>query len=188
MLTSTTALLAKKRQSGTQIRWGAPGAPTIKLKSAPNAYQHLKHHDIVVTFAHESRRADRLLHYLGKHVPQPQKSLWSPDTPQPMDRHLFKLTSLDIDAFKYWFGVKRAQIDRESWKVLWRSGLLPPSWYQRNPLLPAPIFEKEQLYKYYLKHRKPEDVERQQDYVDYENSMRRTDEEKATDRPHAPWY
>ncbi len=188
MLRADSVLFAKKTQGKRRIRWGAPGAPTIKLKTPPGAYPQYRTHDIVVSFAHERYRTDRLLHYLGKHVPQPQKSLWSPDTPQPLDRHLFKLTTLDIDAFKYWFGVKRAQLDRNAWKILWRSGLLPPSWWQRNPLVPAPIFEKAQLYKYFLKNRKPDALHRQQKYTDYENSMVRSIEERERDRPKAPWF
>jgi hypothetical protein len=105
-----------------------------------------------------------------------------------MDRHLWKLTTLDIDSFKYWFGVRRALIDRQAWKILMHSNLLPPSWWQRNPLVPSPIFEKEQLYRYYLKHRKSARYYQQRDRVDYYNSMPRTANERALDRPQAPWF
>ena len=101
---------------------------------------------------------------------------------------MFKLTTLDIDAFKYYFGVQRAQVKREAWKVLWRSGLLPPTWFQRNPLIPAPVFDKEQLYKYFLKNRKNHEFYQKQEQLEYKNSMVRTPQERARDRPKAPWF
>lgn len=188
MFGNSLTLHARSQHGFNLQRYGSPGAPIIRAKYACRFYNQYRHYDLVVTYTHESYGTDRLLHYLGKHVPQPQKSLWSPDTPQPMDRHMFKLTSLDVDAFKYWFGVKRAQIDREAWKILMHSNLLPPSWWQRNPLVPAPIFDKEQLYKYYLKNRKSAEFYRKQTHVDWYNSMPRTVQERAADRPQAPWY
>jgi hypothetical protein len=85
--------------------------------------------------------------------------------------------------------VKRALLEREAWKVLWRSGLEPPSWYQKNPLVAAPIFEKEELYRYYLKNRASDpEVERQRDHRDYQNSIVRAEAEKEADRPRAPFF
>jgi hypothetical protein len=167
--------------------WGSPGAPKIMSRQPWGLADSYKHYDIVVSRVHNRKDFSRLLHYLGKHVPFPQKSLWSPDTPVLQDRHMYKLTTLDVDAFKYWFGVNRALIDRRTWKLLWRAGLLPPTLYQHNPLLPRPIFDKEELYRYFLANRKPLEVERKIDYLNYQNSIVRTDAEKEADRPKAPW-
>lgn len=188
MFRQNQLVLARKNPGNNKKRYGAPGAPTITLKTDWRLKNHWRWYDMVVTYPHTRHHNERLIHYLGKHVPHPQKSLWSPDTPQPMDKHMFKLTSLDMDAFKYYFGVQRAQMNKEAWKVLWRSGLLPPTWYQKNPLIPAPIFDKEQLFKYYVKNRKPVQAIKEQEHFDYMNSMVRTSEEKARDRPKAPWF
>lgn len=167
--------------------YGAPGAPKIVSYVPRGLTGRYLHHDILVNRVHQKSNMTRVLGYLGKHVPFPQKSLWSPDTPIPQDSHLFKLTTLDIDSFKYWFGVRRALVDRTTWKLLWRAGLLPPSYYQNNPLTPRPVFDKEELMKYYLRNRKPLAVQQREDYLNYKNSLIRTADEKAADRPKAPW-
>ena len=120
MLRQTEFCLARGINNMKKVRHGAPGAPTIMLKTSSGFRPQYRYHDMIVSYPHQRKDTDRLIHYLGKHVPHPQKSLWSPDTPQPMDKHMFKLTTLDIDAFKYYFGVQRAQVKREAWKVLWR--------------------------------------------------------------------
>eukprot|EP00760_Papus_ankaliazontas_P013554 PhM_4_TR15808/c0_g1_i1/m.31885 len=167
---------------------GAPGPLSIRFSTDRRLAPQLRFRDIVVT-----RRCSNmipggaLVHYLGKHVPFAQKSLWSADTPVPQDRHLFMLTTLDVDAFKYFFGVQRADLDQEVWDVLSHSGLVPPAYSRVNYMLPRPIFDKEELYRYFLRHRpKKEDVERQA-YKDYTNGMQRTEEENVARRPQEPW-
>ena len=97
------------------------------------------------------------------------------------------LTTFDIDAFKYWFGVKRCKISSRPWRLLAKAGLLPPPIYDNNPLIPKPIFEKEQLIRYYLANRRELRKERAKVKLDYENSMVKTDAQRAADRPSAPW-
>jgi hypothetical protein len=186
MLQRTPVLHALKQQRSTRRLWGAPGAPRIKMTYANNTNQY-KASDMIVTYTHNAGNSKRMLHYLGKHVPHAQKSLWSPDTPVSMDRHLFKLTTLDMDAFKYWFGVQRAFVTRDSWKLLWRAGLLPPTLYQHNPLMPRPIFEKTELYAYWLKNRKDTAVLAAEAKAHYMNSMVKAPQDAADDRPVAPW-
>jgi len=188
MLRKTTGCHRMKVSKGPRHLWGSPGGPVINFSQPKDIPTRFRHMNIVCAHNHQRKSSDRLLHYLGKHVPQPQKSLWSPDTPVPQDRHLFKLTTLDIDAFKYWFGIERAHVHREVWKLLWRAGLLPPTLHQRNPLLPTPIFDKEELYRYFLANRKPMEALESRDYLDYENSMPRTKEEMEADRPKAPYF
>ena len=128
----------------------------------------------------------RLLHYVGKHVPHPQKSLWSPDTPVQQDRHLFKLSTLDIDGFKYWFGVRRAMMHREVWGTYAMAGLVPPNFHG-DDTLPRPVYSKEELYRYYLANRKPMATEERENYLNYHNTLERSPEERKADRPKAPW-
>jgi hypothetical protein len=167
--------------------WGAPGAPIINMKQKHMEWKY-QHADMVVEYVHTRSRSEaRLLHYLGKHVPHPQKSLWSPDTPVMQDRHLFMLTTLDIDAFKYWFGVKRARLSVSAWKILAKAGLLPPVFRDNSKIIPKPIFDKEQLIRYFLANRKPMGATEKEDYLNYQNSMVRTPAELEADRPKAPW-
>lgn len=167
--------------------WGAPGRPIIRMKGHHVVWKH-QSYDIVVEHTHTRKNSDiRLIHYLGKHVPHPQKSLWSPDTPVTQDRHLFMLTTMDVDAFKYWFGVKRAGLTHRPWQLLAKSGLLPGALQDNSKIIPKPIFDKENLMKYYLANRKAQGVQEREDYVQYENGMPRTPKEIEADRPKAPW-
>jgi len=187
MLSLTRAHRARGINKKTPRLWGAPGAPIIRMIS-PVVQWRYRNFDIVVEHTHRRRSPDsRLLHYLGKHCPHPQKSLWSADTPVPQDRHLFQLTTLDIDAFKYWFGVKRCQVHGTPWIVLHRAGLLPPSLYSNSKLMPRPVFHKEQLMRYYLANRRPAGEEEKRDYTDYISAMTKTPKQEAADRPVAPW-
>ena len=183
----TIPVAARSVQRGPDHLWGAPGGPVIKLMQASKAPAHYSHSDIVCTSTWSGKANPRLLAYMGKHVPHPQKSLWSPDTPVPQDRYLYKLTTLDIDSFKYWFGVNRARVMPDAWVLFHRAGLLPPSFNDHNPEVPRPVFDKDQLMRYYLKHRKPLEQERRERKLVEESSFIRTDAEKAADRPSAPW-
>lgn len=177
------ALVDRKRPQ----LWGAPGAPVIRMRGHHVAWKY-QSYDLMVEHTHRRRNSDiRLLHYLGKHCPHPQKSLWSPDTPVAQDRHLFMLTTVDIDAFKYWFGVKRCRLSVGPWNILAKSGLLPPSYRQNAKIIPKPIFDKEQLMRYYLKNRKKMEVVDRQNYLEYQNSMVVPPKERASDRPVAPY-
>merc|ERR1712146_415683 len=84
-------------------------------------------------------RGERMYAYLGRHVPAAQKPLFSPDTPVKEDQYSYKLTTLDVDAFKYWFGVKDARVDEKLGVVLHKAGLLPPMLSERNPLTPREL-------------------------------------------------
>lgn len=167
---------------------GSPGPLSIRLFKDNKLPPSQRWSDIIVTRRHSSYTVrNKLVHYMGKHVPHPQKSLWSPDTPVPQDRHLFKLTTLDIDAFKYFYGVMRADLDREVWELLSHSGLLPPAYHQVNYGAPQPVFDKEDLYRYYLKHRPSIAEQNRRNSLDYSNSMIRSPEERAARRPAEPW-
>ncbi|KAG5500419.1 hypothetical protein JKF63_03512 [Porcisia hertigi] len=167
--------------------WGAPGAPIIRMRGHHVAWK-FQSYDIFVEHTHRRRNSDiRLLHYLGKHCPHPQKSLWSPDTPVTQDRHLFMLTTVDVDAFKYWFGVKRCRLSVGPWNILAKSGLLPPSYKQNSKIMPKPIFDKEHLMRYYLANRKDQRQIEREDYLNYKNSMVKLPEERAAERPVAPF-
>lgn len=165
--------------------WGAPGAPIIRMKGKHVMWRN-QSFDMVVEYTHTRKNSDaRLIQYLGKHVPHPQKSLWSPDTPVMQDRHLFMLTSIDVDAFKYWFGVKACQVSTRPWHLLAKAGLLPPVFRDNSKIIPKPIFDKELLMKYYLANRKDADVVAREEYVQYENGMAPASRDR--DRPQAPW-
>lgn len=167
--------------------WGAPGAPIIRMRGHHVAWK-FQSYDIMVEHTHRRRNSDiRLLQYLGKHCPHPQKSLWSPDTPVAQDRHLFMLTTVDIDAFKYWFGVKRCRLSVGPWNILAKAGLLPPSYRQNSKIMPKPIFDKEQLMRYYLLNRKNSRILEQENHLNYNNSMVVFPEQRAVDRPVAPF-
>jgi hypothetical protein len=155
-----------------------------------NLPDRLRHKDIVLApqRARSEQMSYQLMHYMGKHCKHPQKSLWSADTPLPQDRYHFKLTTLDVDAFKYWFGVKRAFVKKDVWKLLWRAGLLPPTFYQHNTLLTRPIFDKEDLYQYYLQNRPDAEVEKQANYYQYLNGITITESEAEARRPKAPYF
>lgn len=185
---SSNILMARAVVMRRKIQlWGAPGAPIIRLKGRHNVWKH-QSYDMVVEYTHTRKNSDlRLLHYLGKHVPHPQKSLWSPDTPVTQDRHLFMLTTLDVDAFKYWFGVRRAQLSARPWFILAKSGLLPPAFRDNSKIIPKPIFEKEELMKYFLANRKDPKVVEREAYLNYENSMTVSPQTREQDRPKAPW-
>lgn len=188
MLQRTGRLLAIPCSTEKNYKlWGAPGRPKIVMHTPTGMGRNYKHADIIVGRIHMKSDLTRVLAYLGKHVPHAQKSLWSPDTPVPQDRHLTKLTTLDIDAFKFWFGVKRAMISRDTWKLMWRAGLLPPSFSQHNPMLPRPVFEKQELMRYYLKNRKPFDVMRKEEYLATQNALIRSPREAQADRPKPPF-
>lgn len=182
-LVSARAMADRKRPR----LWGAPGAPIIRMRGHHVVWK-FQSYDIFVEHTHTRRNSDiRLLQYLGKHVPHAQKSLWSPDTPVMQDRHLFMLTTIDIDAFKYWFGVKRCQLSVGPWNILAKSGLLPPSFKQNSKIMPKPIFDKEQLMKYFLANRKDAQLIDRENYLNYENSMVKSPEERAAERPVAPF-
>ena len=168
---------------------GGPGPFKIRFFADKRLPRQMRFKDIIVTRRHcrYKPRHGQILHYMGKHVPQPQKSLWSPDCPIPQDRHLFKLTTLDIDAFKYYYGVKRADLDPKVWELLSHSGLLPPPMERTNYMAPRPIFDKEKMYQYYLKHRPPIADIRRRDYLDYANSMVLTGEMRERRKPSEPW-
>ncbi|KEG14093.1 hypothetical protein DQ04_00621020 [Trypanosoma grayi] len=167
--------------------WGAPGAPIIRMRGHHVVWK-FQSYDIVVEHTHKRHVSDvRLLHYLGKHCPHPQKSLWSPDTPVAQDRHLFMLTTVDVDAFKYWFGVKRCRLSTRPWTLLAKAGLLPPSLRENSKIMPKPLFDKEQLMRYYLANRKDEALIAREDYLNYQNSMVKSEEERAAERPVAPY-
>lgn len=167
--------------------WGAPGAPVIRMRGHHVAWK-FQSYDIMVEHTHRRRNSDiRLLQYLGKHCPHPQKSLWSPDTPVAQDRHLFMLTTVDIDAFKYWFGVKRCRLSVGPWNILAKAGLLPPSYRENSKIMPKPIFDKEQLMRYYLKNRKRSRILEQEEYLNYKNGMLVHPEQRAQSRPVAPF-
>jgi ribosomal protein S16 len=189
MLKRTPSLYAQAFAPRNKIHvWGAPGQPIIRMKGHHVVWKH-QSYDIVVEHTHTRKRSDiRLIHYLGKHVPHPQKSLWSPDTPVTQDRHLFMLTTVDVDAFKYWFGVKRAALSHRPWKLLAKSGLLPPCLRDNAKIIPKPIFDKENLMKYFLANRKDKKLEAREEYVQYENGMPKSPKEIEADRPKAPWY
>jgi ribosomal protein S16 len=188
MLSPSRALLATPlARRGKLHLWGAPGQPVIRMKGHHVVWKH-QSYDIVVEHTHTRHNSDvRLIHYLGKHVPHPQKSLWSPDTPVTQDRHLFMLTTMDVDAFKYWFGVKRAALTHKPWQLLAKSGLMPPCFRDNSKIIPKPIFDKENLLKYYLANRRDKNVEAHANYVQYENGMPRSPKEIEADRPRAPW-
>lgn len=97
------------------------------------------------------------------------------------------LTTLDIDAFKYWFGVKRCKVHHKAWMVLAKSGLLPPAFRDNPKIVPKPIFDKEKLMKYYLANRKDLASVRQEEYAVYHNSMAKTEADRAAERPVAPF-
>lgn len=185
---STNTLLAMRFCKVNSVhQWGAPGAPVIRTKTRKTAWKYMNY-DMVVEHTHVRANTDtRLIHYLGKHVPHPQKSLWSPDTPVSQDRHLFMLTTLDIDSFKYWFGVKRCRVAALAWKIISKSGLLPPAFRDNPKIVPKPIFDKEQLMKYYLANRKDLVTSRREEYLNYSNSMVKSAKEREAERPVAPW-
>jgi hypothetical protein len=184
--------LARSILVGKPKLFGAPGAPIIRM-ATPRVPWKWRSYDIIVEHTHRRKHADaRLIHYLGKHQPQPQKSLWSPDTPVTQDRHLFMLTTFDIDAFKYWFGVRRCLISHKPWRLLAKAGLLPPPIYDNTPLIPRPIFEKEALMKYYLAHKSTAQKQLawqspKRKYFDYKNGLQKSAAQRAADVPSAPW-
>ena len=176
------------RNNKAKHLWGAPGVPVIKT-SSPKVTPKFRSTDLLVKYTWCDHRSDRrLLHYLGKHVPHAQKNLWSADTPVLQDKHLFKLTTIDVDMFKFWFGVKRARLSNCAWKIIYRSSLLPPPFSNASQTpIPKPIFDKEQLYKYFLANRKPLEVVQKEDYRLYKNGMAKTDAQRASERPRAPY-
>eukprot|EP00759_Apiculatamorpha_spiralis_P002730 PhF_6_TR11184/c0_g1_i1/m.18024 len=167
---------------------GAPGPFAIRIFADRRIPPNQRFEDLVVVRRHTRYNPkNSLVHYLGKHVPHPQKSLWSPDTPVPQDRHLFKLTTMDVDAFKYFFGVQRSDLEPKVWEILSHSGLVPPPYEKVNYLAPMPIYNKAELYKYYLKNRPSVEDEERRRKLDYEDSLVRTEEERAKRRPQEPW-
>ena len=188
MLFPTTVLQRKAIvRSKTRLN-GAPGPLRIKLFSDRRVPAVQRFSDIIVARRHTPYNPGRrVIHYMGKHVPHPQKSLWSPDSPIPQDRHLFKMTTLDIDAFKYYYGVARADLDPKVWEILSHAGLLPPPYEKINYMLPMPIFDKSSLYRYYLRKRPSVEELERRDYLDYSNGMVRTPEERAARMPQEPW-
>lgn len=94
---------------------------------------------------------------------------------------------MDVDAFKYWFGVKRCRLSVGPWNLLAKSGLLPPSYRQNAKIMPRPIFDKEKLMHYYLANRKAQAVVEREAYLNYQNSMVKSPEERERDRPVAPF-
>lgn len=171
---------------------GSPGAPTMKyflLQNIRNVkvMRHMVHADLVMSYYWGTQKNQWMFHYMGKHHPAPQKALWSPDTPVPMDRMHYKLTTLDFDAFKFWFGVRRCQLDKNCKKLLMKAGLLPPSLHQNDMLVPRPIFDKEELYEYFLKTRKDMHRYRSAERLLHGNGVIKTKEEREADRPMAPW-
>jgi ribosomal protein S16 len=189
MLAPTRSLRRKMLSKGQKFVWGAPGKPLLKLQRPEMGYGDSRgHQNIIATAEHHRSTKIRFYAYLGKHVPRPQKALWSPDTPVPQDQHSYKLTTLDIDQFKYWFGVKGARVDEELAKILHKAGLLPPTMKQFNPLAPRPIFKKEELYKYYLANRPPLERVEADAYTQYVSATDKVrPETKQADRPAAPW-
>ena len=188
MLFSSAIHRATAINKGGHQHWGAPGAIWLKSLQPEHVPRHQAHRDLVVAHKVRKGREERLLHYLGRHVPHPQKSLWSPDSPVQQDQHLFKLTTLDIDGFKYWFGVRRAMVDRGVMELCARASLLPPSWYGGDPSVPAPIYEKRDLYRYFLANRAQNPaVTRRAQYLSYANSMPKNEEDRQAERPRAPW-
>ena len=188
MFSSSEVVRRKALTKGARRLNGAPGPLKIKLYADRRVPAHQRTQDIIVVRRHTPYNPGRrLVHYMGRHVPHPQKSLWSPDSPVPQDRHLFKMTTLDFDAFKYYYGVARADLDPQLWDLLSHSGLLPPPYERVNYFLPMPIFDKVSLYRYYLKHRPSAAEMERRDYLDYKNSMVRTQEDRAGRMPQAPW-
>jgi hypothetical protein len=188
MLRSTAISCARSQTRGRKFVWGAPGKPLIRLAKPDKApWGAQSHMNIVLTAEHHRSKATRFYAYLGKHVPRPQKALWSPDTPVPQDQYSYKLTTLDVDTFKYWFGLKEARVDRGTAKLLQKAGLLPPALHQFNPLMPRPNFRKEELYRHWLKNRPPLDAKRRDDYYHYTSSTDKFRPDSKADVPQAPW-
>jgi hypothetical protein len=188
MLRASSVCLRRPVPTGQKHVWGAPGKPLLTMK-APSGLgagprQYL---NILATAEHHRSRKVRFYAYLGKHVPRPQKALWSPDTPVPQDQYSYKLTTIDIDTFKYWFGIKEARVDRNLHKVLTKAGLLPPGHHEKNPLMPQPIFKKEELYAYWLKNRPPLEQAERAKYSQLVSSTEKYRPETVADAPSAPW-
>ncbi len=178
----------KGKGNGIAGVYGVTFVPWIDSITPKGIPRHMASDDMVVRYRQgQKSTTPKLLHYLGKHVPHPQKALWSPDSPVQQDRHLFKLTTIDIDAFKYWFGVRRALITPKTWPVLAQASLVPPSFHLTDPAFPRPIFSKQELYRYYLANRKSMEEEARENYVNYENSMGKTEADREASRPRAPW-
>lgn len=184
----TSILPARPVCKGKKFVWGAPGKPLL-MKRPPQRrlWGPRSHENIIATAEHHDSHKIRMYAYLGKHVPMPQKALWSPDTPVPMDQYSFKLTTLDIDAFKFWFGVKNARVDDNLQKLLHKAGLLPPGIREFNPLSPRPIFKKEELYRYWLANRPPLEATERDQYHHYKSSTEKIRPDTISDVPAAPW-
>jgi hypothetical protein len=186
---SSSTLLQRPHIHKRRQLFGSPGMPVIDLNTVAVPLK-FRSSDIIVRRTHYNPRSvdQRLLQYLGKHVPHPQKSLWSPDTPVVQDRHLFMLTTLDVDQFKYWFGVKRALVTTKAWAVISKSSLLPPLYNSSaSNRLPKPIFDKEDLYTYFLAKRKDLALIKKEEYLQHQNSIIKSPAQRAAERPVAPF-
>ena len=189
MIRASPPLLQRPRIRKRRQLFGSPGMPVIDLNTV-NVTMKFRSSDIIVRRTHYNPSSvdKRLLQYLGKHVPHPQKSLWSPDTPVVQDRHLFMLTTLDVDQFKYWFGVKRALVTTKAWDVISKSSLLPPLYESSlSNRIPKPIFDKEDLYSYFLAKRKDMSVIKKEEYLQHQNSIIKSPAQRAAERPVAPY-
>ena len=98
------------------------------------------------------------------------------------------LTTLDVDQFKYWFGVKRAMLTPKAWSVISKSSLLPPVYQSSDSnRIPKPIFDKEDLYAYFLAKRKDLAVIKKEEYLQHQNSIIKSHAQRLAERPTSPF-